>query len=249
MKYKVGDKVRIKSLDWYNENKSYETGNVYLSMSFVANMSKYCGQVATIIKASGRNEYKIDLDNGYYNWSGEMFEGLVEEETKPNIIEEATAQCDIINDTYICPEGYVFKDENGNVINTTKIVLEKKKPKYPKTYGECAKIMGVELWNTLWGEDATEYEEQMEDLMDAFIKLKVCRDAYWKIAGDEMELGKPWETGSCKLVYGICRDGGNILKRDNYWGDTDVFEFPLREMRDAFYENFKELIENCEEFL
>ena len=64
MKYKVGDKVRIKSLDWYNEKKRYETGNVYLSMSFVANMSKYCGQVATIIKASGRNEYKIDLDYG-----------------------------------------------------------------------------------------------------------------------------------------------------------------------------------------
>ena len=26
-----------------------------------------------------------------------------------------------------CPEGHVFKDENGNVINATKIVLEKKK--------------------------------------------------------------------------------------------------------------------------
>ena len=25
-----------------------------------------------------------------------------------------------------CPEGYIFKDENGNVINATKIVLEKK---------------------------------------------------------------------------------------------------------------------------
>ena len=25
-----------------------------------------------------------------------------------------------------CPEGYIFKDENGNVINTTKIILEKK---------------------------------------------------------------------------------------------------------------------------
>ena len=26
-----------------------------------------------------------------------------------------------------CPEGYIFKDENGNVINAMKIVLEKKK--------------------------------------------------------------------------------------------------------------------------
>ena len=235
MKYKVGQKVRIRSLDWDNQNKSYETGNVYLSMSFVANMSQYCGQVATIIQASGRNEYKITLDNGYYIWSDEMFEGLVEEETKSNIIEEATAQCDIINDTYICPEGYVFKDENGNVINTTKIVLEKKN-RYPQTYEECCKVLD---WNHR-DYDRVGYEFQV---------LLLCRDAYWKIAGEEMELGKPWETGSYKLVYGICRDGGNILKRDNYWGDTDIFEFPLREMRDAFYENFKELIEICKELL
>ena len=94
---------------------------------------------------------------------------------------------------FTCPDGYIFKDENGNVINATKIVLEKKKKDYPKTYEECKRIMGVELWNTLWGEDATEYEEQTEDLIDAFIKLKVCRDAYWKIAGEEMGLGKPWK--------------------------------------------------------
>ena len=31
--------------------------------------------------------------------------------------------------TWECPEGYIFKDENGNVINATKIVLEKKKKK------------------------------------------------------------------------------------------------------------------------
>ena len=87
------------------------------------------------------------------------------------------------------PEGYIFKDENGNIINTTKVVLEKKKKEYPKTYEECNRIMGVELWNTLWGENATEYEEQIEDLIDAFIRLKICRDAYWKMAGEEMGLG------------------------------------------------------------
>lgn len=36
-----------------------------------------------------------------------------------------------------CPEGYQFVDENGNVINATKIVLEKKKKGYPKTFEEC----------------------------------------------------------------------------------------------------------------
>jgi hypothetical protein len=40
---------------------------------------------------------------------------------------------------YTLPDGYIFKDENGNVINATKIVLEKKKKEYPKTYDECCK--------------------------------------------------------------------------------------------------------------
>lgn len=147
------------------------------------------------------------------------------------------------------PEGYIFKDENGNIINATKIVLEKKEKEYPKTYEECNRIMGVELWNTLWGEDSTEYEEQMEDLIDAFIRLKVCRDAYWKIAGEEMGLGKPWGPDDCKIVYGICREGGKIFKRNEYFGATHTFEFPIREMRDAFYENFKDLIKICKELL
>ena len=64
-----------------------------------------------------------------------------------------------------------------------------------------------------------------------------------------MGLGKPWGTGDCKIVYGICREKGNIVKRDDYFGNTHTFEFPIREMRDAFYENFKELIERCKELL
>ena len=39
------------------------------------------------------------------------------------------------------PEGYQFVDENGNVINATKIILEKKKKEYPKTYEECCKVL------------------------------------------------------------------------------------------------------------
>ena len=59
-------------------------------------------------------------------------------------------------------DGYIFKDENGNVINATKIVLEKKKKEYPKTYEECCKVLGIEggrlMFNT---KDITEYEENL----------------------------------------------------------------------------------------
>ena len=80
-------------------------------------------------------------------------------------------------------------------------------------------------------------------------ELIICRDAYWKIAGEEMGLEKPWENSRYEVVYGICRDEGNIVKLDDYWGDTHIFEFPIREMRDAFKENFGPDIEFCKELL
>ena len=33
----------------------------------------------------------------------------------------------MVGKSFNLPQGYIFKDENGNVINATKIVLEKKK--------------------------------------------------------------------------------------------------------------------------
>ena len=151
----------------------------------------------------------------------------------------------------ILPDGYIFTDENGNIINATKIVLEKKKKEYPKTYGECKRIMGVELWNPLWSEDATEYEEQTENLIDSFIRLKVCRDVYWKIAGEKMGLRKPWEpdwNDGDRKKYCIFNDSGSIRKGIKYFANS-ILAFPTQEMQDAFYENFKELIELCKELL
>lgn len=48
MKYKVGDKVRIKSLDWYNKNKD-DYGYVWCTeFLFTPEHSKYCGRELTI---------------------------------------------------------------------------------------------------------------------------------------------------------------------------------------------------------
>ena len=142
------------------------------------------------------------------------------------------------------PEGYIFKDENGNVINTTKIVLEKKKKEYPKTYCECKDILG------LWDIDDTERGYYKTDLIDKLQMLLICRDAYWKIAGEEMGLGKPWEPdwSDTSIKYCLERDFDAIDKNiSNHKGRT--FAFPTEEMRDAFYENFKEEIESCKELL
>jgi hypothetical protein len=146
-------------------------------------------------------------------------------------------------------EEYEFRDENGNVINATKIVLEKKKKEYPKTYCECKDILG------LWDIDDTERGYYKTDLIDKLQMLLICRDAYWRLAGEEMGLDEPWEpdySGTFEhgtpIKYVIYNIGTHIVK-ERKSSPNHILSFPTEEMRDAFYENFKELIESCKELL
>ena len=83
MKYKVGDKVRIKSLDWYNKNRDktneIECGSVY----FISDMTVFCNKIVTIssVWSNTLEVYHIKEDNGRFNWTDEMIERLVEEAT------------------------------------------------------------------------------------------------------------------------------------------------------------------------
>lgn len=87
MKYKVGDKVRVKSLEWYNANKD-EDGDVPLiqmcdsKYNFVTEMSRFCGKTVTINNVSHRGYYDIKEDDCCFYWTDEMFDGLVDE-TEP----------------------------------------------------------------------------------------------------------------------------------------------------------------------
>ena len=235
MKYKVGDKVRIKSFDWYNENRD-EIGQVECGVvCFIAAMATFCDKIVTISSITSSLEvYRIKEDNGTFNWTDEMIEGIFAGETKPLTF----------GDSWECPQGYQFVDENGNVINSSKIVLEKKKKEYPKTYEECCKVLD---WNH-HDYDRVGYESE---LLCKFQVLLLCRDAYWKIAGEEMGLGKPWvpdwkDNHQKKWIINFYQDWINLTN-----GSSVHFflAFPTEEMRNAFYENFKELIENCKELL
>ena len=250
MKYKVGDKVRIKSIDWYNEHTLIDTSGVFRTSieSLCLNKKRFMGKELRICSVLSNGHYLME-ETGVLRWTDEMIEGLMEDGTKPLTF----------IDSWECPQGYQFVDENGNVINAQKIALEKKKKEYPKTYEECCKVLGVNSEDFLSIRNIHLYNDEEEpikyerDLLlgkfDRLWQLIICRDAYWKIAGEEMGLEKPWGTGDCQIVYGICRERGNIVKRDDYFGNTHTFEFPIREMRDAFYENFKELIEKCKALL
>lgn len=75
MKYKVGDKVKIKSLVWYNKNRNEHSSVVQNWISFTYSMSEYCGKIATIASIGGDNEYYIiDIDGGDWYWYDWMFE-------------------------------------------------------------------------------------------------------------------------------------------------------------------------------
>ena len=143
-------------------------------------------------------------------------------------------------------DDYQFKDENGNVINATKIVLEKKKKEYPKTYEGCAKELG---YNQVMPKD--HIGGYMGTLLSNFQQLLICRDAYWKIAGEEMGLGKPWKpdwtnNNEVKFIIGVSEN--EIIKCCSGIAQY-IFAFPTEEMRDAFFDNFKELINDCKELL
>lgn len=246
MGYKVGDKVRIKSLDWYNENKD-EYGYIDCgSRSFFAKMSDWCGKIATIKEICKTNCYRLEEYD--FDWTDDMIEGLVEEAI---LIKKVDNNGIPFNEwlshkgAFHVPEDYVLKDENGNVINTTKIVLEKKKKEYPKTYEACEIILGLED-SIIEGCLGYEYK-----LLNAFQKLLMCRDAYWKIAGEEMGLGRPWEpdwNNDSQFKYIIICRRDNVNK-DTYTAKNCILAFPTEEMRDAFKKNFDPDIEICKEFL
>lgn len=77
MKYKVGEKIRIKSIDWYNKNKDREGYvNFNQNESFSPFMSKYCGKIATIKSVDSIFQYyDIDIDKeGAWEWTDDMFD-------------------------------------------------------------------------------------------------------------------------------------------------------------------------------
>ncbi len=142
---------------------------------------------------------------------------------------------------YKIPDGYEFDTVyNGNII------LKPIKPQYPKTYKECCDVLGL---NTM-ANDAQGYKE---DLIIRFQELIIARDAYWKIAGDELGLGKPWKpdyTNPDIDLYVIINVHNNIEKAKYGYGfESCVLSFPTAEMRDAFCDNFKKEIEQCKELL
>ena len=135
--------------------------------------------------------------------------------------------------------------------------IVKKQPQYPKTYEDCCKIMvfysNILNWNNPFciNRDTHPYIKHLDNLMESFYKLLICRDAYWKMAGEQMGLGKPWEpdNNNPDIDLYVIINIYNRAEKATYGFQQCVLAFPTKEMRDAFYENFKELINECKSLL
>ncbi len=141
-----------------------------------------------------------------------------------------------------CPDGYEFYDENGNLIGK-KIMMRAKKTTYPKTYKECCDVLGIGTIDN----DAKGYKHF---LLIQFQELIIARDAYWKIAGEQRGLDKRWIPDlENEELYCIQNYNKQIVISRTNTAFNKILIFPTEEMRDAFYDNFKNLIENCKELL
>ena len=286
MKYKVGDKIRIKSLDWYNENKN-KYGNIICGyMPFTSEMSIYCGEVLTICDIKDEFSY-YHMKKCEYMFTDEMIEGKVGEETTTHnnmckqLIDEMNPNVEVEAETH---RGYYttepettsegkkrgvvyfwdndFADKVELDLSDRELIQEdgkwfvvKKKKEYPKTYEECCRIVSanpyIRLMYDLSDGQKYSYDADNLQLYETIRKLLICRDAYWKIAGEEMGLGKPWEPD-----WKDVDEKKWVISR--YKGEFDfgfniepcrILAFPTEEMRDAFFENFKKEIEICKELL
>lgn len=79
--YKVGDRVRIKSLDWFNRNRC---GGPVICDGFVflEFMSEYCGKELTIdyiyTDSNGKQAYVMKETNTAWRFTDSMIEGLAD---------------------------------------------------------------------------------------------------------------------------------------------------------------------------
>lgn len=130
------------------------------------------------------------------------------------------------------------------VKNYLKYIDSITKPKYPQTYEECCAILRIEYPYFKTEEDGISASVYKNKLIGNLKRLLICRDAYWKIAGG----WKPDWDNIDQDKYVIYTDGNTICT--NYFClGHNILAFPTEEMRNAFYENFKSLIEKCKELL
>lgn len=236
--YKVGDIVKtgkdeegvIKQMRWVNNDIVYWV-NSHKTCDWTQTLS-----VDVLDKYNRLNSNDVDAEVNYMRRTGYTLNELID------LVPLASDSAMI-----------VIRDGFEIIEDTGKFFVKKKKTKYPATYEECWKVrFEVDGDTTL--KEFHHVSGYYSGSLGALQKLLCCRDAYWKIYGEEMGLDKSWkpEFGKCVLFdikFYLYQDDFVLHKGEYNCSDNCILVFPTAEMRDAFYDNFKNLIEQCKEFL
>ena len=236
--YKVGDKVKawvngyygvfnIQDITWDSIAKEVKY-RIHDYWHSVENLQPY---KEVIMEKNQPPKTQVEVDK------------YLQEHSVKNAMNVVDIETCLETDGLKLPENVVI---NSKGIGSIQFIQWYEKPKYPKTYEECCKILD---WNPR-DYDRVGYKS---DLLCKLQVLLLCRDAYWEIAGEEMGLDKPWEpdfTNYDEERYGIYTLANKVERDFCGVGDVNmILSFPTEEMRDEFYNNFKDLIEKCKELL
>lgn len=223
MKHKVGDKVRIKSLDWYNKNGGDNKAVNFGLIWFGTSMKDYCGKIATIMEV-GPFFYRLDIDNQWWYWVDKMFDetyNMEQKEVKVKI-----------------PEGYEVDKEKSTFEEPINIVFKKKDNE-------------VRNWNDLVGKKVPSGSKVIDTLSNISI-LAPCwtfdKNRDKNIFIDE----KPAKSAlaMAQISQLMPYYGGAIT--DEEWDNEDIHKYVINKYRsninkDTFYVNYVFLAFHTEE--
>ena len=237
------DKYKIFTLEEFLEKYPFKVGDLKErkvdSISCIIDKMRWNSKKECI-------EYHGSFGTNDYGWH--RAEDFRIYDSFPNIFSQKFKTAEISFNEKVCKPEVELKLGNYEIeVRNGKTYAILKKSKYPTTYEDCCDKI-----NFKGGFKEILLSDNEYSLCISFIKLKRCRDAYWKIYGEELGLGKPWEPDwkkhDKKYIISVFEDAVIYFENETY-NRNAILAFPTEEMRDTFYENFKNEIEQCKELL
>lgn len=187
--FKIGDKVKdcyrnpvtIKSMKWSDD---FET----MVYDFEGTEDVLCAEDLEMVDAELLRDNPVETKSYTGNLNDSKVIGNSMEASQFMQLGKTVAVC--FNTANYENEVELQLGDYEIVVRDGKTYAVLKKPTYPKTYEECCEVLGIGSYFEPEIRNATTEEcHKFTKLM----RLKRCRDAYWKLYGEEMGLGKPWE--------------------------------------------------------
>ena len=237
------DKYKIFTLEEFLEKYPFKVGDLkdrkVDSISCIIDKMRWNSKKECI-------EYHGSFGTNDYGWH--RAEDFRIYDSFPNIFSQKFKTAEISFNEKVCKPEVELKLGNYEIeVRNGKTYAILKKSKYPTTYEDCCDKI-----NFKGGFKEILLSDNEYSLCISFIKLKRCRDAYWKIYGEELGLGKPWEPDwkkhDKKYIISVFEDAVIYFENETY-NRNAILAFPTEEMRDVFHENFKKEIEQCKELL